>query len=164
MNDTNNHSNACVIIIRKSYDTIDYVTWVLRALNSTRRGSHLGERLSCARSALGRGGAGGPHRATKFFGVFSPPKSGVQVATARAGDLRRAMAGPKHWEMRPFAVVWQMSLLRAWSFFLLFRVVLGHFFWLFPSVPNIVTPKMPGVVIIKGPVTARKKKFMSPGP
>ena len=41
------------------------------------------------------------------------------------------------------------------------RVVLGHFFGLFPSVP-IVTPKMPGVVIIKGPLTARKKKFMSP--
>ena len=67
------------------------------------------------------------------------------------------MAGPKHWEMRPFAVVWPMSLSRAWSFFFLLRVVLGHFFGLFPSVP-IVTPKMPGVVIIKGPVTARKKK------
>ena len=36
------------------------------------------------------------------------------------------------------------------------RVVLGHFFGVFPSVP-IVTPKMPGVVIIKGPETARKK-------
>jgi hypothetical protein len=40
MNDTNNHSNACVVIIWKSYDTIDYATWVLRVLNSTRRGSH----------------------------------------------------------------------------------------------------------------------------
>ena len=37
-----------------------------------------------------------------------------------------------------------------------------HFFGLFPSV-HIVTPKMPGVVIIKGPLTARKKKYMSPG-
>ena len=58
--------------------------------------------------------------------------------------------------------VWEISLLRSWRFFLLSRVVLGHFFWLFPSVP-IVTPKMPGVVIIKGPLTARKKKYMSPG-
>ena len=32
----------------------------------------------------------------------------------------------------------------------------GPFFGVFPSVP-IVTPKMPGVVIIKGPLTARKK-------
>jgi hypothetical protein len=39
MNNTNDHSNACVIIIWKSYGTIDYVTWVLRVLNSTRRGS-----------------------------------------------------------------------------------------------------------------------------
>ena len=46
--------------------------------------------------------------------------------------------------------------------FFLLRVVLGHFFGVFPSVP-IVTPKMPGVVIIKGPLTARKKKYMSPG-
>jgi hypothetical protein len=39
MNNTNNHSNACVIIIWKIYGAIDYATWVLRALNSTRRGS-----------------------------------------------------------------------------------------------------------------------------
>jgi hypothetical protein len=42
--------------------------------------------------------------------------------------------------------------------FFLLRVVLGHFFGVFPPVP-IVTPKMPGVVIIKGPLTARKKKI-----
>ena len=53
------------------------------------------------------------------------------------------------------------SLSRAWRFFFSLRVVLGHFFGVFPSVP-IVTPKMPGVVIIKGPLTARKKNFMSP--
>ena len=46
--------------------------------------------------------------------------------------------------------------------FFLLRVVLGHFFGVFPSVP-IVTPKMPGVVIIKGPLTSRKKIYMSPG-
>jgi hypothetical protein len=40
--------------------------------------------------------------------------------------------------------------------FFLFRVVLGHFFGLFPSV-SIVTPKMPDVVIIKAPVTAHNK-------
>jgi hypothetical protein len=55
-----------------------------------------------------------------------------------------------------------VSLTGLHVFFLLLRVVLGHFFWLFPSVP-IVTPKMPGVVIIKGPLTARKKIYMSPG-
>ena len=45
--------------------------------------------------------------------------------------------------------------------FFLLRVVLGHFLGVFPSVP-IATPKMPGVAIIKGPLTALKKKFMSP--
>ena len=58
--------------------------------------------------------------------------------------------------------VWEISLLLPWRFLSLFGVVFGHFFRLFPSVP-IVTPKMPGVVIIKGPLTARKKKYMSPG-
>jgi hypothetical protein len=29
-----------LLLFGKSYDTIDYVTWVLRVLNSTRRGSH----------------------------------------------------------------------------------------------------------------------------
>ena len=43
------------------------------------------------------------------------------------------------------------------------RVVLGHFFGLFPSVP-MATPNSPGVVIIKGPVAARKNKQLSPGP
>ena len=38
----------------------------------------------------------------------------------------------------------------------------GSFFGFFPSVP-IVTPKIPGVVIIKGPLTARKKIYMSRG-
>ena len=57
--------------------------------------------------------------------------------------------------------VWEISLLRSWRFLSLFGVVFRHFFGLFPSVP-IVTPKMPGVAIIKGPLTARKKKFMSP--
>ena len=60
------------------------------------------------------------------------------------------------------AAIYGRSLSRAWGFIFLLRVVLGHFFGLFPSVP-IVTPKMPGVVIIKGPLTARKKKYMSPG-
>jgi hypothetical protein len=51
--------------------------------------------------------------------------------------------------------VWEISLLRSWRFLSLSGVVFGHFFGLLPSVP-IVTPKMPGVVIIKGPVTAHK--------
>jgi hypothetical protein len=42
------------------------------------------------------------------------------------------------------------------EFFFLLMGGLGHFFGLFSSVP-ILTPKMPGVVIIKGPETARKK-------
>jgi hypothetical protein len=58
--------------------------------------------------------------------------------------------------------VWEISLLLPWRFLSLFGVVFGHFFRLFPSVP-IVTPKMPGVVIIKGPLTSRKKIYMSPG-
>jgi hypothetical protein len=43
-------------------------------------------------------------------------------------------------------------------------VVLGHFFGLFPSVA-IATPKMPGVVVIKGPATAlnKKKWALDPG-
>ena len=79
----------------------------------------------------------------------------------RAGAMRRARAWAKHRGKRLFTVVWQMSLLGPRRFFFLLRVVLGHFFGVFPSVP-IVTPKMPGVVIIKGPLTARKKKIMSP--
>jgi hypothetical protein len=47
--------------------------------------------------------------------------------------------------------------------FFLFGVVLGHFFGLFPSVP-MVTPRTPGAVIIFAPVTALKKKYMTPGP
>ena len=54
-----------------------------------------------ARSALGRGGAAPPYRATTFFWCFFLPKSGVQTATARAGDLRRARAWAKHREIRP---------------------------------------------------------------
>ena len=57
--------------------------------------------------------------------------------------------------------IWEISLLRAWRIFFLLWVVLGHFFGFFPSVP-IVTPKIPWGVIIKGPLTARKKKIMSP--
>jgi hypothetical protein len=56
--------------------------------------------------------------------------------------------------------IWEISLLRAWRIFFLLWVVLGHFFGFFPSVP-IVTPKIPWGVIIKGPLTARKKKYMS---
>jgi hypothetical protein len=39
--------------------------------------------------------------------------------------------------MLPFNVVWPMSLSRARRFFLLLRVVLGHFFGFFPSVPIV---------------------------
>ena len=53
--------------------------------------------------------------------------------------------------------VWEISLLLPWRFLSLSGVVFGHFFRLFPSVP-IVTRKIPGVVVIKGPVTARKNK------
>jgi hypothetical protein len=51
--------------------------------------------------------------------------------------------------------IWEISLLRAWRVFFLLWVVSGHFFGFFPSVP-IVVPKIPGVVIIKGPVIAHK--------
>jgi hypothetical protein len=63
--------------------------------------------------------------------------------------------------MLPFTVVWPMSLLRAWRVLFWLRVVLGHFFGLFPSVA-IATPKMPGVVIMKGPVTALNTKKNGP--
>ena len=46
-----------------------------------------GERLSCARSALGRGGAGAPCRAQNFFWYFFSPKSEEKTATVRAGGL-----------------------------------------------------------------------------
>jgi hypothetical protein len=49
----------------------------------------LGERLSCARSALGRGGAGAPYRARFFFGIFFHPNSEGQTATVRAGGLEK---------------------------------------------------------------------------
>ena len=73
------------------------------------------------------------------------------------------MGQTKHPEIRSSAAVWLMSLLRVRRFFFWLRVVLGHFFGLFPSVP-IATPNSPGVVIIKGPVAARKNKQLSPGP
>ena len=57
--------------------------------------------------------------------------------------------------------VWVISLLRPWRFLSLFGMVFGHFFGLFPSVP-IATRKMPGVVIIKGPLTAHYKKKVEP--
>ena len=63
---------------------------------------------------------------------------------------------------KPFSetgVIWPWWSL---TFFLALGDDFRHFFGLFPSVP-IVTPKMPGVVIIKGPLTARKKIYMSPG-
>ena len=79
------------------------------------------------------------------------------MAIGRAGDLRRARAWAKHREKRPFTVVWQMSLLGpSQEVFFFVAGGFGPFFGVFPSVP-IVTPKMPGVVIIKGPLTARKK-------
>ena len=46
-----------------------------------------GERLSCARSALGRGGTGAPCSAQNFFWYFSSPKSEEKTATVRAGGL-----------------------------------------------------------------------------
>ena len=46
-----------------------------------------GERLSCARSALGRGGTGAPCRAQNFFWYFFSPKSEEKTATVRAGGL-----------------------------------------------------------------------------
>ena len=45
------------------------------------------ERLSCARSALGRGGTGAPCRAQNFFWYFFSPKSEEKTATVRAGGL-----------------------------------------------------------------------------
>ena len=46
-----------------------------------------GERPSCARSALGRGGAGAPCRAQNLFWYFFSPKSEEKTATVRAGGL-----------------------------------------------------------------------------
>jgi hypothetical protein len=115
-----------------------------------------GERLSCARSALGRGGAGAPYRARFFFGIFFYPKSEGQTATVRAGGLEEGQGmGQTSGNTAIHGRLANVSL-AGQEFFFLLRVVLGHFFGLFPSVP-IVTPKMPGVVIIKGPETARKK-------
>jgi hypothetical protein len=48
--------------------------------------------------------------------------------------------------------------LAALEVFIIVRGGFWSFFGLFPSVP-IVTRKMPGVVIIKGPLTAHKKKI-----
>jgi hypothetical protein len=46
-----------------------------------------GERLSCARPALGTGGAGAPYRAQIFFCYYFSPKSEENIATVRAGGL-----------------------------------------------------------------------------
>ena len=114
-----------------------------------------GERLSCARSALGRGGAGAPYRARFFFGIFFYPKSEGQTATVRAGGLEEGqVTGQTSVNAAIHGRLANVSL-AGLEVFLLLRVVLGHFFGLFRSVP-IVTPKMPDLVIIKGPVIAHK--------
>ena len=102
-----------------------------------------GERLSCARSALGRGGAGAPYRARFFFGIFFHPKSEGQTATVRAGGLEKGQgtgqtSGNAAIHGRRVANVSLAGL----EVFLLLTVVLGHFFGLFRSVP-IVTPNGP---------------------
>ena len=97
-----------------------------------------------------------------FFWYFFHPKSEGKTATVRAGGLEEGQGmGQTSGNAAIQRCLANVSL-TGQEFFLLFTVVLGHFFGLFPSVP-IVTPKMPGVVIIKGPITARKKKYMSPG-
>ena len=63
---------------------------------------------------------------------------------------------------KPFSetgVIWPWWSL---TFFLALGDDFRHFFGLFPSV-SLVTPQMPGVVIIKGPLTRHKNDKMTPG-
>jgi hypothetical protein len=77
-----------------------------------------GERLSCARSALGKGGAGAPYRAQNFLLLFFFTQIGGEIAThARVALRRRVRAWAKHREMlislsvgqRPMGEVWSTS-------------------------------------------------------
>jgi hypothetical protein len=91
-----------------------------------------GERLSCARSALGKGGAGAPYRAQNFFCYFFSPKSEEKSLRCARVALRRVRAWAKHREMLPFTVVWPMSLSRAWRFFFIVEGGFGSFFRVVP--------------------------------
>jgi len=111
--------------------------------------------------------------------VGRPGPMSPNTAQARAGRPRHSLnctsslscsKWPGSWGVlvghpteceKPFSetgVIWPW---RSLTFFLALGDDFRHFFGLFPSAP-IVTPKMPGVVIIKGPLTARKKIYMSP--
>jgi hypothetical protein len=74
-----------------------------------------------------------------------------------AGFVRRARACAKLREMRPFIYGRSGNIsLAALEVFFIVGGGFPSFFGSFPSVP-IATPKIPGVVIIKGPLTAHKK-------
>ena len=73
----------------------------------------------------------------------------------------RAFGLPTECE-KPLSETGVMSPWWPLTFFLALGDDFRHFFGLFPSVP-ILTPKMPGVVIMKGPLTGHKNNNMSPG-
>ena len=73
----------------------------------------------------------------------------------------RAFGLPTECE-KPLSETGVMSPWWPLTFFFALRDDLRHFFGLLPSV-SILTPKMPGVVIIKGPLTGHKNNNMSPG-
>ena len=92
----------------------------------------------------------------------TPIKSSLPVVTA---GKRAEVVGIRRRRERkiPLSACKGKSLMWAGFFFSGSRRISGHFFGFFPFV-DVVTPKIPGGVIIKGPLTARKKNNWALGP
>jgi hypothetical protein len=111
----------------------------------------------------GWGALGGDSRTQRCADLqCTPIKSSLPVVTA---GKRAEVVGIRRRRERkiPLSACKGKSLMWAGFFFLGSRGILGHFFGFFPFV-DVVTPKIPGGVIIKGPLTARKKKKLRPRP
>jgi hypothetical protein len=110
----------------------------------------LGERLSsCARSALGRGGAGAPYRA-RIFLVFFSPKSEGGIATVRAGGLEEGQGmGQTSGNAAIYGRLANVSLAGLEFFFV--EGGFGSFFRVVPLLSSYINPKNAGCCDNKRP-------------
>ena len=98
------------------------------------------------------GGDSGPPRYVDL--QCTPKKSSLPVVTA--GTLDEVVFIRRRRERKtPLSAFEGMRLMWAGFFFLGSWGIWGHFFGFFPSV-DVVTPNIPGGVIIIGPLTAQK--------
>ena len=106
------------------------------------------------------GGDSGPPRYVDL--QCTPKKSSLPVVTA--GTLDEVVFIRRRRERKtPLSAFEGMRLMWAGFFFLGSWGIWGHFFGFFPSV-DVVTPNIPGGVIIIGPLTAEKINNERPTP